>query len=159
MEADIVLISIGRRPYTENLNLEALGIETDNKGRIIIDSEYRTSHPHIRCIGDVTFGAMLAHKAEEEGIAAAEYIKAGHGHVNYGAIPSVIYTHPEVAWVGLTGQEVKESGVKYNVGIFPFTANSRAKTIRILRDLSNLLVIRRRIGCWVFISLVLMLVK
>ena len=75
MEADVVLVSIGRRPYTENLNLEAVGIEKDNKGRIIIDSEYRTSQPHIRCIGDVTFGAMLAHKAEEEGIAAAEYIK------------------------------------------------------------------------------------
>ena len=121
MEADVVLVAIGRRPYTENLNLEA-------KGRIIIDPEYRTSLPHIRCIGDVTFGAMLAHKAEEEGIAAAEYIKSGRGHVNYGAIPSVIYTHPEVSWVGQTEQEVKEAGIKYNVGIFPFAANSRAKT-------------------------------
>ena len=128
LEADIVLVSIGRRPYTENLNLEAVGIETDKKGRIVIDSEYRTSHPNIRCIGDVTFGAMLAHKAEEEGIAAAEYIKSGHGHVNYGAIPSVIYTHPEVAWVGQTEQEVKEAGIKYNIGTFPFSANSRAKT-------------------------------
>lgn len=121
-------MSIGRRPYTENLNLEAIGIEKDQKGRIVIDSEYRTSHPHIRCIGDVTFGAMLAHKAEEEGIAAVEYIKYGHGHVNYGAIPSVIYTHPEVAWVGQTEQEVKEAGIKYNIGTFPFSANSRAKT-------------------------------
>jgi dihydrolipoamide dehydrogenase len=112
----------------ENLNLEAVGIEKDKKGRIVIDSEYRTSQPHIRCIGDVTFGAMLAHKAEEEGIAAVEYIKTGHGHVNYGAIPSVIYTHPEVSWVGQTEQEVKEAGIKYNVGTFPFTANSRAKT-------------------------------
>ena len=100
----------------------------DTKGRIVIDSEYKTSHPHIRCIGDVTFGAMLAHKAEEEGVAAVEYIKTGHGHVNYGAIPSVIYTHPEVAWVGQTEEEVKEAGIKYNVGTFPFTANSRAKT-------------------------------
>ena len=128
LEADVVLVAIGRRPYTENLNLEAVGIEKDNKGRIIIDSEYRTSKPHIRCIGDVTFGAMLAHKAEEEGIAAAEYIKSGHGHVNYGAIPSVIYTHPEVSWVGQTEQEVKEAGIKYNIGTFPFSANSRAKT-------------------------------
>jgi dihydrolipoamide dehydrogenase len=128
LDADIVLVSIGRRPYTENLNLDAVGIETDNKGRIVIDSEYRTSQPHIRCIGDVTFGAMLAHKAEEEGIAAVEYIQSGHGHVNYGAIPSVIYTHPEVAWVGQTEQEVKEAGIKYNIGTFPFTANSRAKT-------------------------------
>ena len=100
----------------------------DTKGRIVIDSEYKTSLPHIRCIGDVTFGAMLAHKAEEEGIAAVEYIKTGHGHVNYGAIPSVIYTHPEVAWVGQTEEEVKNAGIKYNVGTFPFTANSRAKT-------------------------------
>ena len=128
LEADIVLVSIGRRPYTENLNIEAVGIEKDNKGRIVIDSEYRTSQPHIRCIGDVTFGPMLAHKAEEEGIAATEYIKSGHGHVNYGAIPSVIYTHPEVAWVGQTEQEVKEAGIKYNIGTFPFSANSRAKT-------------------------------
>lgn len=109
----------------ENLNLEAVGIQKDKKGRIVIDSEYRTSQPHIRCIGDVTFGAMLAHKAEEEGIAAVEYIKTGHGHVNYGAIPSVIYTY---FWVDQTEQEVKEAGIKYNVGTFPFTANSRAKT-------------------------------
>lgn len=121
-------MSIGRRPYTENLNLEAINIEKDEKGRIVIDSEYRTSHPHIRCIGDVTFGAMLAHKAEEEGIAAVEYIKSGHGHVNYNAIPSVIYTHPEVAWVGQNEQEVKAAGIAYNIGTFPFSANSRAKT-------------------------------
>jgi dihydrolipoamide dehydrogenase len=128
LEADICLVSIGRRPYTENLNLEAIDLEKDDKGRIIIDSQYRTSYHHIRCIGDVTFGPMLAHKAEEEGIAAVEYIKSGHGHVNYNAIPSVIYTHPEVAWVGQNEQEVKSAGVAYNIGTFPFAANSRAKT-------------------------------
>lgn len=128
LEADSCLVAIGRRPYTEGLGLENIGIDKDEKGRLIIDSEYRTKLPHIRVIGDVTFGAMLAHKAEEEGIAAVEYIAKGHGHVNYGAIPSVMYTHPEVAWVGQTEQQVKESGRPYKVGQFPFTANSRAKT-------------------------------
>ena len=128
LDADVVLVAVGRRPYTQGLNLEAIGLETDNKGRIVIDSQFNTSVPNIKCIGDVTFGPMLAHKAEEEGIAAVEFIKSGHGHVNYHAIPSVIYTHPEVAWVGKNEQELKAAGVKYNVGKFPFTANSRAKT-------------------------------
>ncbi|KAL7271213.1 dihydrolipoamide dehydrogenase precursor [Rhizina undulata] len=128
LDADVVLVAIGRRPYTAGLGLENVGIETDDRGRIIIDQEYRTKLPHIRVIGDVTFGAMLAHKAEEEGIAAVEYIKKGYGHVNYGAIPSVMYTHPEAAWVGQTEQEVKATGKPYNVGTFPFSANSRAKT-------------------------------
>jgi dihydrolipoamide dehydrogenase len=127
-EADVVLVAVGRRPYTEGLNLEAIGVEKDNKGRIVIDDQFNTSVKGIKCIGDVTFGPMLAHKAEEEGIAAVEYIKSGHGHVNYNAIPSVVYTHPEVAWVGRTEQELKSSGVKYNIGKFPFAANSRAKT-------------------------------
>ncbi|KAL0634581.1 dihydrolipoamide dehydrogenase precursor [Maublancomyces gigas] len=126
--ADVVLVAIGRRPYTTGLGLENVGVETDERGRIIIDQEYRTKIPHIRVIGDVTFGAMLAHKAEEEGIAAVEYISKGYGHVNYGAIPSVMYTHPEAAWVGLTEQEVKATGKDYNIGSFPFSANSRAKT-------------------------------
>lgn len=94
----------------------------------MIDSEYRTKIPHIRCVGDATFGPMLAHKAEEEAVAVVEWIKKGYGHVNYGAIPSVMYTHPEVAWVGQSEQEVKSSGVKYKIGTFPFSANSRAKT-------------------------------
>jgi dihydrolipoamide dehydrogenase len=139
-------VAVGRRPYTEGLNLEAIGVEKDNKGRIVIDDQFNTSVKGVKCIGDVTFGPMLAHKAEEEGqsrlsrrhticlilgntgIAAVEYIKSGHGHVNYAAIPSVVYTHPEVAWVGRTEQDLKASGVKYNVGKFPFAANSRAKT-------------------------------
>ncbi|KAG2115351.1 uncharacterized protein F5147DRAFT_677004 [Suillus discolor] len=128
LEADVVLVAVGRRPYTEGLNLEAVGIEKDSKGRIVIDDQFNTSVKNIKCIGDVTFGPMLAHKAEEEGIAAVEYINAGHGHVNYNGIPSVVYTHPEVAWVGKTEQELKAAGVKYNIGKFPFAANSRAKT-------------------------------
>lgn len=128
LDADVLLVAIGRRPYTKGLNFEKIGLEQDDKGRLVIDSQFRTKHPHIRVIGDVTFGAMLAHKAEEEGIAAAEYIKHGHGHVNYGNIPSVMYTHPEVAWVGANEEQLKEQGIKYKVGKFPFIANSRAKT-------------------------------
>ncbi|KAM6494629.1 dihydrolipoyl dehydrogenase [Amanita muscaria] len=128
LEADVVLVAVGRRPYTDGLNLQAAGIDVDNRGRVVIDDSFTTSQSHIKCIGDVTFGPMLAHKAEEEGIAAIEHIKHGHGHVNYGAIPSVVYTHPEVAWVGKTEQELKSEGVKYNIGKFMFTANSRAKT-------------------------------
>ncbi|KAL2072279.1 hypothetical protein VTL71DRAFT_11622 [Oculimacula yallundae] len=128
LEADVVLVAIGRRPYTAGLGLDNIGLETDDKGRLVIDQEYRTKIPHIRVVGDCTFGPMLAHKAEEEAVAVVEYIKKGHGHVNYGAIPSVMYTHPEVAWVGQNEQEVKASGVKYKVGTFPFSANSRAKT-------------------------------
>ncbi|KAI0717681.1 dihydrolipoyl dehydrogenase [Cerioporus squamosus] len=128
LEANVVLVAVGRRPYTEGLNLEAAGVELDNKGRVVIDDQFNTSVQGIKCIGDVTFGPMLAHKAEEEGIAAVEYISKGHGHVNYHAIPSVVYTHPEVAWVGKTEQELKAAGVKYKVGKFPFAANSRAKT-------------------------------
>lgn len=128
LDADVVLVAIGRRPYTGGLGLENIGLELDERGRVIIDSEYRTKIPHIRCVGDVTFGPMLAHKAEEEAVAVVEYIKKGHGHVNYGCIPSVMYTFPEVAWVGQSEQELKKAGVKYRVGAFPFSANSRAKT-------------------------------
>ncbi|KAF5309982.1 hypothetical protein D9619_010248 [Psilocybe cf. subviscida] len=128
LEADVVLVSVGRRPYTEGLNIEAAGVEMDNKGRVVIDDQFTTSQKNIKCIGDVTFGPMLAHKAEEEGIAAVEFLKSGHGHVNYASIPSVVYTHPEVAWVGKTEQDLKAEGVKYKVGKFSFAANSRAKT-------------------------------
>ncbi|KAL1962326.1 hypothetical protein VTN77DRAFT_9817 [Rasamsonia byssochlamydoides] len=128
LEGDVVLVAIGRRPYTAGLGLENVGLEVDEKGRLVIDQEYRTKKPHIRVIGDCTFGPMLAHKAEEEAVAAIEYITKGYGHVNYGAIPSVMYTHPEVAWVGQSEQDVKAAGIKYRVGTFPFSANSRAKT-------------------------------
>ncbi|KAJ3130563.1 dihydrolipoamide dehydrogenase precursor [Physocladia obscura] len=126
---DVVLLSIGRRPFTQNLGLEKAGVKLDTKGRVITDAQFKTNIPGIRAIGDVIAGPMLAHKSEEEGIAAAEYIHSGHGHVNYNAIPSVIYTHPEVAWVGLNEAEVKAKGIEYNVGLFPFVGNSRAKTI------------------------------
>lgn len=128
LESDVVLVAIGRRPYTDGLGLENVGIELDERKRLVIDQEYRTKIPHIRVIGDCTFGPMLAHKAEEEAVAVVEYIKHGHGHVNYNAIPSVMYTHPEVAWVGQSEKDLKDAGVKYNVGSFPFSANSRAKT-------------------------------
>ncbi|KAL1848306.1 dihydrolipoamide dehydrogenase precursor [Diaporthe australafricana] len=128
LDADVVLVAIGRRPYTGGLGLENIGLELDERGRVIIDQEYRTKHPHIRCVGDVTFGPMLAHKAEEEAVAVVEYIKKGYGHVNYGCIPSVMYTYPEVAWVGQSEQELKAAGTPYRVGTFPFSANSRAKT-------------------------------
>ncbi|KIR24612.1 dihydrolipoyl dehydrogenase [Cryptococcus deuterogattii LA55] len=128
IEADVVLVAIGRRPVTKGLNLEAIGVETDKKGRIVIDNEFNTSVKGVKCIGDVTFGPMLAHKAEEEGIAAVEILKTGHGHVNYDAIPSVVYTHPEVAWVGKNEEELKAAGIQYKIGKFPFAANSRAKT-------------------------------
>jgi dihydrolipoamide dehydrogenase len=113
LDADVVLVAIGRRPYSAGLGFENIGIETDDKGRFIIDQEYRTKIPHIRVIGDCTFGPMLAHKAEEEGVAAIEYITKGYGHVNYGAIPSVMYTHPEVAWVGQNEAELKAQGQYY----------------------------------------------
>lgn len=128
LDADVVLVAIGRRPYTAGLGLENIGLEVDNKGRLVIDQQYRTKLPHIRVIGDCTFGPMLAHKAEEEAVAAIEYITKGYGHVNYNAIPSVMYTHPEVAWVGQNESEIKEQGIKYKTGSFPFSANSRAKT-------------------------------
>ncbi|KAI8638567.1 dihydrolipoyl dehydrogenase [Parasitella parasitica] len=128
LEADAVLVSIGRRPYTVGLGLENVGVEVDNRGRVVIDSEFKTNIPNIRCIGDATFGPMLAHKAEDEGFAVSEMISTGHGHVNYDAIPSVIYTHPEVAWVGKNEAQLKEEGVKFKTGSFPFVANSRART-------------------------------
>lgn len=128
LEADAVLVSIGRRPYTTGLGLENVGVEVDNRGRVVIDSEFKTNIPNIRCIGDATFGPMLAHKAEDEGFAVSEIISTGHGHVNYDAIPSVIYTHPEVAWVGKNETQLNEEGIKFKTGSFPFVANSRART-------------------------------
>jgi dihydrolipoamide dehydrogenase len=126
--ADVLLVAVGRRPYSAGLNSEAIGLEFDERNRIVIDSDYKTKFDHIQCIGDATFGPMLAHKAEEEGIAAVECIKTGYGHVNYANIPAVMYTHPEVAWVGKNEDELKQAGIKYKTGKFPFVANSRAKT-------------------------------
>ncbi|GAX10476.1 dihydrolipoamide dehydrogenase [Fistulifera solaris] len=124
---DIVLVATGRRPYTEGLGLEKLGIQTDRIGRIQVDEHFRTAVPNIYAIGDCINGPMLAHKAEEEGIAAVEIIAGHAGHVNYDAIPGVVYTFPEVASVGKTEEELKEAGIKYKKGNFPFSANSRAR--------------------------------
>ena len=126
LEADYVLLAIGRRPYTEGLGLESVGIAPDKRGFIETDHG-RTSAPGVWAIGDVTLGPMLAHKAEEEAVACIETIAGHAGHVNYGVIPSVIYTWPEVAWVGKTEEELKAEGRAYKAGKFPFTANSRAK--------------------------------
>jgi dihydrolipoamide dehydrogenase len=127
LEADVVLVSIGRVPYTDGLGLAEAGVQIDSKKRIVIDAHFRTNVAGIYAIGDVIAGPMLAHKAEDEGIAAAEIIAGQAGHVNYEAIPNVIYTFPEVASVGKTEEELKQAGVQYRVGKFPFTANGRAK--------------------------------
>lgn len=127
MTVDIVLLSVGRRPYTSGLGLENLGIKLDERGRIPTDVHLMTSAKSVYAIGDVVAGAMLAHKAEEEGVAVAETIAGQHGHVNYGAIPGIVYTYPEIASVGKTEDELKKEGVEYNVGKFPFLANSRAR--------------------------------
>lgn len=127
IEADVVLVAIGRVPYTEGLGLEALGVEKDKRGRVVTDHYYRTNVPGIFAIGDAIAGPMLAHKAEDEGVALAELLAGQAGHVNYEVIPAVVYTSPEVASVGKTEEELKEAGIAYKVGKFPFLANGRAK--------------------------------
>lgn len=127
IDADVVLVSVGRRPYTSGLGLEAVGVEMDDRSRIKVDHDFATNVPGIYAIGDVIEGPMLAHKAEDEGIAVAENVAGLTGYVNHDVIPGVVYTFPEVASVGKTEEELKEAGVKYSVGKFPFTANSRAK--------------------------------
>ena len=130
IKADVVLVAIGRVPYTSGLGLEAAGVKLDERKRIAVDERYQTSVPGIYAIGDVITGPMLAHKAEDEGIAVAEILAGQAGHVNYDVIPSVIYTAPEVASVGKTEEELKAFGIPYKVGKFPFTANARAKVNR-----------------------------
>jgi len=127
IETDIVLVAIGRVPYTEGLGLEAAGVKKDNRGRVIIDPHFRTNVEGIYAIGDVVAGPMLAHKAEEEGVAAAEIIAGQAGHVNYDVIPNVVYTSPEIASVGKTEEELKAAGIVYQAGKFPFSANARAR--------------------------------
>ncbi|TDH73861.1 hypothetical protein CCR75_000035 [Bremia lactucae] len=129
IECDTVLVATGRRAFTAGLGLESMGIQMDKLGRIEVDEAYRTQVPGIFAVGDVIKGAMLAHKAEEEGIACVETIAGKHGHVNYHAIPGVIYTFPEFASVGKTEEELQAEGVAYNVGQFPMMANSRARTV------------------------------
>ncbi len=129
LQADVVLLSIGRRPYTEGLGLAEAGVELDERGRVKTDAHYATNVPGIYAIGDVIAGPMLAHKAEEEGVALAEILAGQAGHVNYDAIPGIVYTWPEVASVGQTEEQLKAAGIEYNVGKFPFTANGRARAM------------------------------
>ena len=128
LDCDALLVCVGRRPYTELLGLEKMGIERDEKGRIPVNSRFQTVIPNIHAIGDCIHGPMLAHKAEDEGIVCVEGIAGGPVHIDYNCVPSVIYTFPEVAWVGKTEEDLKADGVEYKVGKFPFAANSRAKT-------------------------------
>jgi dihydrolipoyl dehydrogenase len=129
IDADVVLVAVGRRPFTEGLGLEAAGVKTD-RGQVVVDAHYATNVPGIYAIGDVIRGPMLAHKAQEEGVAVAELLAGQAGHVNYGVIPNVVYTSPEVASVGRSEEELKAEGVAYAVGKFPFTANGRARAMR-----------------------------
>lgn len=125
---DVLLVCVGRRPYTQNLGLEELGIERDEKGRVPVNNRFQTVIPNIYAIGDCIHGPMLAHKAEDEGIITVEGIAGGAVHIDYNCVPSVVYTHPEVGWVGKTEEDLKKEGIEYKVGKFPFMANSRAKT-------------------------------
>ena len=129
IKADVVLLAIGRRPYVEGLGLDAVGVALDERGRVKVDGHFATNVPGIYAIGDVIAGPMLAHKAEEEGVAVAEILAGQHGHVNYAAIPGVVDTWPEVASVGETEETLKEAGTAYKVGKFPFTANGRARAM------------------------------
>jgi dihydrolipoamide dehydrogenase len=149
IDADAVLVSIGRRPYTDGLGLENIGVKTDNRG-FVLTEHFRANVDGIWAIGDCTHGPMLAHKAEDDGVACVELIAGKPGHVNYDAVPNVVYTYPEVASVGKTEEELKEAGVDYKVGKFPFLANSRAKTnhemdgfVKILADAKT----DRLLGC------------
>jgi dihydrolipoamide dehydrogenase len=127
IEADVILVAVGRVPFTDGLGLEEVGVRRDNKGRLVVDARFATNVPGIHAIGDVVAGPMLAHKAEDEGVAVAEILAGQAGHVNYDVIPNVVYGYPEIASVGKTEEELKETGIAYAVGKFPFTANARAK--------------------------------
>ncbi|MHA1600642.1 MAG: dihydrolipoyl dehydrogenase [Alphaproteobacteria bacterium] len=144
LEADAVLVAIGRRPYTAGLGLESVGVKVDGGGRIEVDHKFQTNIPGIHAIGDVIAGPMLAHKAEDEGVALAEILAGQSGHVNYETVPGIVYTWPEVAAVGKTEEQLKEAGIAYKVGKFPFSANSRARVaahseglVKILADAAN----------------------
>jgi len=139
IDADVVLVAIGRIPNTEGLGLQEAGVALDNKGCVVVDEHFKTNVPGIYAIGDVIAGPMLAHKAEDEGIAVAEIVAGQAGHVNYDVIPNVIYTFPEVASVGKSEEELKQAGVAYKVGKFPFTANPRAKINRATDGLVKIL--------------------
>nr|WP_316656692.1 dihydrolipoyl dehydrogenase [uncultured Gellertiella sp.] len=150
LEAEAVLVATGRKPYTAGLGLEELGVRLDPRGRVEIDAQYATNIPGIHAIGDVVKGPMLAHKAEDEGVALAEILAGQHGHVNYDVIPGVVYTQPEVASVGKTEEELKALGIAYKVGKFPFTANGRARAMQATDGLVKILADQatdRVLGC------------
>jgi dihydrolipoamide dehydrogenase len=127
LDCDVVLVAIGRRPFTEGLGLDDVGVALDNRGFIQVNEKFETNVPGIYAIGDVIPGPMLAHKAEDEGVVAVEMMAGQSGHIDYNAIPAVVYTAPEAASVGKTEEQLKEDGVEYRVGKFPFIANSRAR--------------------------------
>jgi dihydrolipoamide dehydrogenase len=126
---DRLIVSIGRVPYTDGLGADTVGLKLDARGFVDVDADCRTSLPNVYAIGDVVRGPMLAHKAEEEGVAVAERIAGQHGHVDFNTIPWVIYTSPEIAWVGRTEQQLRNDGVAYRAGMFPFSANGRARAL------------------------------
>jgi dihydrolipoamide dehydrogenase len=129
VRCDRVLVSVGRKPNTEGLGLEVIGVEVDRRGVVQINEHFETNVKGVYAIGDVAPGPMLAHKAEEEGIACVEHMVTGYGHINYDTIPSVVYTHPEIASVGKTEAQLKEAGVPYKLGKFPYMANGRARAV------------------------------
>lgn len=139
VKADRVLVAVGRKPNTEGLGLKNVGIKPNARGQIEVDEKFRTQVPGIYAVGDVVPGPMLAHKAEEEGIACVEMIATGHGHIDYHTVPSIVYTHPEIASVGRSEEQLKEDGVEYNVGKFPFLANGRARAIDQVQGLVKVL--------------------
>jgi dihydrolipoamide dehydrogenase len=129
LEADRVLVAVGRKPNTEGLGLDALGVKVDERGRVKVDDRFRTNVAGVYAIGDVIAGPMLAHKAEEEGVALVELLAGKSGHVDYGVIPGIVYTEPEIATVGRSEEQLKEEGVAYRKGVFPFQANGRARAL------------------------------
>jgi dihydrolipoamide dehydrogenase len=150
---DRVLVAVGRKPYTDGLGLDTVGVALDNRGRVAIDDEFQTNVPGIFAIGDVTRGAMLAHKAEDEGIAVAEILAGGHGHINYDAIPSIVYTHPEVAGVGKTEEELEAAGIPYVKGRFRYGPNGRAMALGEADGFVKMLAHKdtdRILGCHIF---------
>ena len=143
LEVERLIVSIGRVPHTAGLGVEAVGLKLDERGAIVADEECRTNLPNVWAIGDVVRGPMLAHKAEEEGVAVAERIAGQHGHVDFNTVPWVIYTSPEIAWVGRTEQQVKEAGIDYRAGSFPFAANGRARALGDTRGLVKIVADRK----------------
>ena len=155
LECDVLLVCVGRRPYTANLGLDTVGVKTDERGRIIVNSRFQSTVPNIYAIGDCIPGPMLAHKAEDEGILCIEGIAGGAVHIDYNCVPSVIYTHPEVAWIGKSEEQLKKEGVQYKIGKFPMAANSRAKTnaetegfVKILADKATDRILGAHLICW-----------